>query len=88
MGGKVSLNKKRAEAAGNSNLWSPIEMLEDASEQIRSGEHNPNRAIVVMIDERDGKMNVSWMASRCSWQDLLVVLNLMMKRVLDAWTSS
>lgn len=57
-----SINALRADREGDNTLLSPLELLEDAAEDIRSGVWTPDKIVVLMIDTRSDNYD---MRMRC-----------------------
>lgn len=49
-----SINALRAEKEDDNNLLSPVEALEDAAEDIRSGKVKCNKLLIISLDTGDG----------------------------------
>lgn len=59
----INLNAKRALAAGDARLWTPLDALKDAIAKVESGDLKPD-LIYIAMRESDDKANLaSWPAT-------------------------
>jgi hypothetical protein len=70
MGKIVSL----AEKSGSALHWSPEEMLEKALDDVRGGQRKANKAIVVFLDDTEGRYHIGYNQSGMRLSELVALL--------------
>lgn len=84
--GVKNLNKKRAEKAGDSRLWTPIDCLEDLVEKIKSREVVPSQLVIHFFENREnGGKTHHYMASGVTFPEHIALLNIALTRIIEEW---
>lgn len=84
-----NLNKRRADRAGDSRLWSPLECLEDLVSKIKSGEVKPSQLAVHFFEERDnGGKTHRFTVSGVTFPEHIALLNIALCRTIEEWRES
>lgn len=69
-----SLNAVRAHKQNDNSLMSPVECLEDAAQDIRSGKLRPTAALIITLNTKDGAYNTNFRASNLSASQQIALL--------------
>lgn len=79
-----SINALRAERENDNKLLSPLECLEDAAEDVRSGKVPATKVLVLCLDTgpEDTSYNVHFHASKLRASEMLALLEVFKQRVL------
>lgn len=79
-----SINALRADRANDNRLLSPLEALEDAAADIRSGKRAPDKLLVLMLTtgEHGEGYQVNFNASNLKNSEMIALLEVFKERLL------
>lgn len=81
----IQLNVKRAYAAGDSRLVSPLEQLKDLVREIESGKRHPDQLFVAMLTfdkEHPGRWYTNYVCAGVTLRDIIALLEIVKDYVM------
>lgn len=78
----TSLNVARAIRDGDNSLLSPLECVEDAAQEIRSGARTCDKVIVVTVDTSSDRFAVGFYAAQIRASEMVAALEALKTRIL------
>jgi hypothetical protein len=77
-----SINALRADRENDNTLLSPIEAIEDAAMDLRTGKIECDKALVLMLDAKDGQYNLRFTSSNLRVSEMVSLLEAMKARCI------
>jgi hypothetical protein len=81
----MSLGAARATAAGDNRLWSPVECLEEAVRDVKSGRITADKVVVIFLNtgtEDDPDFNVDYYVAKTKASQILAALECVKSKIL------
>ena len=79
----ASLGAKRAQEARDNRLWTPVECLEDAIRDLKSGQTKANKVVVLFVDMSEGEFTVSHYSANIKASEILAAGVVLQAKLLD-----
>lgn len=79
----TSLGAVRAEKARDNRLWTPLECLQEAINDLQSGEIKANKLVIVFVQADDESHTISHYSANIKASEILSAAICMQARVLD-----
>jgi hypothetical protein len=74
-----------AEQTEDALFYTPLMVLEDAIKDIKEGRRDPNKILIIMLDDRDNRYKTTWYNGGMSFSRMLALVEVFKARLIKDW---